>query len=420
MIPHWWHFDFFSSLPFWAALAVTVLLVRAAGVRPRLRSGLLLACSSALLLALPRFTLLHLGVVWAVAVATYTIASAVLRRAPEDRRGRTVLAAAGVALTLAVLAFYKYQFVQELLRRPLSGEGAGGRVLSLLGVSYFTFRAIHVLLEASKGTIQRLDLLTYLNYLTFFPAYISGPINRYAEFASCVEDDRREALGADLRGGAERIVHGAFKKFVLVPIVAPYILSGDAAGLAQARLPEVALGLYAYALYFFFDFAGYTDLAIGAGLLLGVRLPENFKHPFFQKNIRDLWSSWHMSLTGWLVDYLYWPLVRKLRNFEFFRPRPVLLSTVGMNVTFLACGLWHGNTWNFVLWGAYHGFGISAASVYQRQKRRIPLPWLQRYFQSRTSRVVGAIGTFHFFAAGLSLFVLDLEQLRVLATALFR
>ena len=127
-----------------------------------------------------------------------------------------------------------------------------------------------------------------------------------------------------------------------------------------------------------------------------------------------------MSLTGWLIDYVYWPVVRKLRNVEFFRPRPVLLSIVGMNVTFVACGMWHGESPHFILWGAYHGLGISALNLYQRQKRKIRSKLLQRYFASRYSRWVGMFATFNFFAAGLALFVLDIDKLRTLLSAVVR
>jgi alginate O-acetyltransferase complex protein AlgI len=253
--------------------------------------------------------------------------------------------------------------------------------------------------------------------MTFFPAFISGPINRYADFAPQMARDPGSPR-ADLIAGGERIVHGLFKKLVLAPIVYPYVLTQQARPLAQASLPHLALGLYACALYFFFDFSGYTDLAIGSARLIGFELPENFKRPFFQRNIRDLWSSWHMSLTNWLVDYVYWPVLRKLRHVQALRNRPVVLSVLGMNVTFLACGLWHGEAVNFLLWGAYHGLGISALSVYQVQKRRIRSAWLQRYFRSRTSHVVGSIVTFHFFAAGLALFVLDAGKLGTLLSAL--
>jgi alginate O-acetyltransferase complex protein AlgI len=173
------------------------------------------------------------------------------------------------------------------------------------------------------------------------------------------------------------------------------------------------LGLYAYAFYFYFDFSGYSDLAIGSAQLMGIQLPENFNHPFLKRNIRELWTNWHMSLTGWLVDHIYWPLVRKMRGVQYFRERPVLLSNAGMIITFLACGMWHGEAVNFLLWGAYHGLGISVLTIYQRQKRKVESSFLQQYFRSRLSSAVGTFFTFNFFAIGLTLFILDMKNLRM-------
>jgi alginate O-acetyltransferase complex protein AlgI len=222
----------------------------------------------------------------------------------------------------------------------------------------------------------------------------------------------------DLAQGGRRILDGLFKKVVLVTLVFPHVLPAQPDSLAALTPGAALVGLWAYALYFYFDFSGYSDLAIGSARLMGLQLPENFNRPFVQKNIRELWTNWHMSLTSWLVDYVYWPLVRRLRELEFFRTRPVLLSAVGMNVTFIACGMWHGESLHFVVWGVYHGLGISAVTLYQRQKRKLRNPAVQRYFASPLSRWIGVLGTFNFFALGLALFVLDLRQLGILALAL--
>lgn len=419
-----WSFDFYYSLQFWGALAVAAALVRLAGSGPRLRAVVLLAASSAMLLALPRFGPADLLLVWLVSGGAFT-AARLLGRAPGGRTGlRWWLALWSVLAVLAVLCFFKYQVIQELLlggvRPARAAPPRHGDLLVLIGVSYFTAKAIHVVVEAYKGAITAVDGLTFLNYMTFFPAFISGPIQRYPDFAGQLQSARPDTLRADLAAGFERIVGGLFKKLVLVPIVYPYVLAGPGQDLAALTAAQVVVGLYGYAIYFFLDFSAYSDLAIGAARLVGLTLPENFDRPFLQKNIRDLWSGWHMSLTTWLIDYVYWPVVRRLRNLEYFRPRPVLLSIVGMNVTFLACGVWHGEAAHFLLWGAYHGVGISIVNVYQRQKRRLRSAPLQRWFQSRASRVVGMVGTFNFFAAGLGLFVLDLGQLRTVLAALFR
>jgi alginate O-acetyltransferase complex protein AlgI len=330
------------------------------------------------------------------------------------------VAAAGVAAVLGLLAAFKYHFLQDLLWRAALGREGASRYVFALGVSYFSFKAIHVLVDAHGRTLKAVEPLHLLSYVLFFPSFISGPINRYPPFAAQLEAAPKEATRRDLAAGGERIVHGLFKKFVLVTIVAPHVLSDATVAAGPASAATVAAGLVATALYFYFDFSAYSDLAIGAARIIGFELPENFDHPFLRRNIRELWANWHMSLTGWLIDYVYWPVVRKLRTLEYFRARPVLLSVVGMNVTFLACGLWHGGAANFVLWGAYHGAGISVLNVYQRQKKRIRVAWAQRWFASRYSRVAGTVATFCFFTLGISLFVLDLGRLRELAALLLR
>jgi len=419
-----WSFDFYYSIQFWAALAVVAVLFRLLGSSALARGVLLLAASSALLLALPRFGPVDLLLVWLISGVAFAAARLLGRGEAGLTPRRRWLAVGGVLAVLAFLCFFKYHALQDLLMGGrLAARAAAAphaRYLALLGVSYFTFKAVHVIVESYKGTIRDVGGLAFLNYMTFFPAFISGPIHRYPDFAAQLAARGSGTLGADLAAGGERIVHGLFKKFVLVPIIFPYVLTAQTRPLSAFTLVDAGLGLYAYALYFYFDFSAYSDLAIGGARLMGLTLPENFNQPFLQKNIRDLWSNWHMSLTGWLIDYVYWPVVRKLRNLEFFRPRPLLLSVVGMNVTFLGCGIWHGEAANFILWGAYHGLGISLVNLYQRQKKRIRNARLQRYFQSSASRALGAFWTFNFFAAGLALFVLDLDQLRTLLSAVLR
>jgi alginate O-acetyltransferase complex protein AlgI len=147
---------------------------------------------------------------------------------------------------------------------------------------------------------------------------------------------------------------------------------------------------------------------------MGFVLPENFDYPVLKKNIQQFWNHWHMSLTTWLTDYIYWPVVRRLRNGDFFRRRPVFLSNVAILVTFLICGIWHGDTLNFALWGLYHGSGIACVNSYQQWKRKVRNPTARRYFASSWSYGLGVIATFNFFALGQSLFVLSSADLRAL------
>lgn len=416
MIPKAWDFNFYYSLAYWLAFLIVVFLIRLAGASPRLRAAALSLASALMLLALPGFGLIHLALVLTLSLLTFSIGRALLGRAASAGGAfRKGLAAAGIAAVLAFLAFFKYGFIQGLFV-PAEGT-APGSLLRLVGVSYFSFRMIHYIVESYRNKIENAGLHTYINYVIFFPAFISGPIHRYNQFAAQFQASSGSRLSADLRSGGERIVHGLFKKFVLAQAFYPHILSSQADVLGRIGPFQAVLGLYAYALYFYFDFAGYSDLAVGCARLLGIELPENFNNPFFKRNIRELWTNWHMSLTSWLVDYIYWPIVRKLRGVEFFRQRPISLSNAGMIITFVACGMWHGETAHFILWGAYHGIGIAILTIYQREKRKARSPMLQKYFRSKASTVLGIIGTFHFFAFGLALFVLDIQGLRILVSS---
>jgi alginate O-acetyltransferase complex protein AlgI len=269
---------------------------------------------------------------------------------------------------------------------------------------------MHFIIECYRKEIKQPGLLGFLNYMLFFPAFISGPIHRYNHFwenSSVVGNSR---FRADTRMGIERIIHGLFKKTVLTVILYPYTLTNASVPIQEMPLWQIVTGLYALALYYYFDFSGYTDLAIGSARIMGFGLPENFNYPFLKKNIQQLWANWHMSLTSWLTDYVYWPLVRKLRTLEILKKHPVLLSNAAIVVTFAICGAWHGDSPNFLLWGVYQGLGIAAVNTYQSWKRKVRNPRARKYFASGFSHALGVFLTFNFFAVGQSLFVVDLKQ----------
>ena len=415
-----WNFSFYSSLTFWLCAVLIAIGARMLG-RSGIPKTLFLGLTSGLmLLALPGFNIANLVLITALSLVTYIIGLSLTRTTGSSSAMRRRLSVGlGICFVLAFLAFFKYPFAQGLfLAVARDDSGHPANLIRMIGVSYFSFRMIHFLIECHRRKIENPDLLTYIDYIIFFPAFISGPINRYNHFASQLRLPATPRLASDLRAGAERIVHGLFKKFVLAQILYPHVLSAQPEALSHSDFLGATLGLYAYALYFYFDFSGYTDLALGCARLIGIELPENFNNPFLKRNIRELWANWHMSLTSWLVDYIYWPIVRKFRGLEYFRRHPVLLSNLGMIITFIACGMWHGESANFVLWGAYHGLGIAVLTIYQREKRKARSPFLQKYFRSKLSTVLGTILTFNFFAFGLSLFVLDIRGIKVLADSI--
>jgi len=409
-------FNFFSTVPFWIAFCVIVILTRFLDRRPPLRRSLLLGSSILMILSIPGFTPLNLACLLIMCAFSYSIGYVLNHHSDLIHANmRRLTSIFGVVGVLGFLAFYKYRFIQALFLGNSSPDGnPAPRIVFMIGVSYFSFKMIHFIVESYRRKIERPSFLGYLTYILFFLSFISGPINRFNHFAQHGSENSMTDFRHDLIAGGERIFHGLFKKFVLVQIVHPYVLGNNTQALVDLSLGSALLGLYAYALYFYFDFSGYSDLAIGSARLLGIQLPENFNNPFLKKNIRELWTNWHMSLTGWLVDYIYWPLVRKMRDARYLREHPVLLSNVGMIITFIACGMWHGEAVNFLIWGAYHGLGISVLTIYQRQKRKYQNPFLQRYYHSKISAIMGTFFTFNFFAVGLAFFVLDLKSLKTL------
>ena len=405
--------DFYVSVPFWGAFAVVVLVYRLVPRSTMLKDWLLLACSACMLLTLPRFDLRMLAVVLGVCAMTYACARLLTEKGKLTNPGaRRAVAASGIVINLLVLAFFKYAFVQHAIIRNVST--AATDVIFLIGISYTSFRAIHFVLEAYKNEIKPSGILTFLNYMLFFPAFISGPIHRYNHYLANSAEVRTAPFRSDLAAGAERVVHGLFKKTVLAAIVFPYTLKNMGVPVETMPLWQIVVGLYALALYFYFDFSGYSDLAIGSARIMGFVLPENFDYPFLKKNIQQLWAHWHMSLTTWLTDYVYWPVVRRMRKDGFLRKHPVLLSNVAIMVAFLICGIWHGDTVNFVIWGLYQGVGIACVNTYQQWKRKVRNPTARRYFASTLSYGLGVFATFNFFALGQSLFVLNSADLRAL------
>lgn len=412
--------DFYMSLPFWCAFFLIVFLFRQAPERPTLRELLLLTSSVCMLLTLPRFGIVSLIVYAALSLVAYTAGTLLMRGRINDPVLRRAVAAASITVLISVLVFFKYRFVQEAF--------AGGKAhilyrgtdfISLLGISYAAFKAIHFVVDSYKDTIRSATLLSFLNYIFFFPSFISGPINRFNHFIENAALKTNMTQRSDFIPGVERIIHGLFKKTVLATLVFPYIITNVGIPFQQMQPSRVVLGLYAYAFYLYFDFSGYSDLAIGSARLMGFVLPENFDSPFLKRNIQQLWANWHISLTGWLTEYVYWPIVRRLRRHDTFRTHPLLLSNIAIVVTFVICGIWHGEGPNFIIWGLFHGLGIATVNVYQNWKRRVRDEGALRYFRSPLSHYAGVIATFNFFALGLSLFALDTRQIGSLAQRFF-
>ncbi|MGB4863781.1 MAG: MBOAT family O-acyltransferase [Tepidiformaceae bacterium] len=271
--------------------------------------------------------------------------------------GRALLSF-GISLNLATLGYFKYYgfFAREL--NELFGTFGAGNLIPLrevtlpIAISFFTFHAISYLVDIARNDIDEpMSLLDFSLYLSFFPHLVAGPIVRVTEFAPQI----REPIGERLilaTPAFQLILFGLFKKVVISSYLASAIADPVFAAPGKFSGLEILVAVYAYAIQIFADFSGYTDIAIGCALLLGVKFPQNFDQPYRALSLQDFWRRWHMTLSRWLRDYLYIPLGGNRGSKAFWYRNLILTMVLG--------GLWHGAAMTFVVWGAIHGFGLVA------------------------------------------------------------
>jgi len=274
-------------------------------------------------------------------------------------KGRGLLLALGLAANLAILGTFKYLgFFADLLGR--FGLEVHVPELALpIGISFYTFQSISYLVDVyrkeSKAQKRFGDLLLYI---AMFPQLIAGPIVRYGTIAR--EINKRQVSWQDMADGSFRFIIGLGKKVILanqLSEVSDQFLAGDLASLSTAG---AWVGLLAFTLQIYFDFSGYSDMAIGIGRCLGFHFKENFDHPYCCNSITDFWRRWHISLGSFFRDYLYIPLGGNRRH-QFFN----------ILVVWFLTGMWHGASWNFILWGVYFGL-IVALEKYTILRWRVP------------------------------------------------
>jgi alginate O-acetyltransferase complex protein AlgI len=277
------------------------------------------------------------------------------------RANRKYSAVLVFVLLVAVFICLKMESLAQLMSaalRRLQGQDislASALDLRWLGFSYLAFRLLHVLRDSRLGKAQDISLQEFTSYALFFPALTAGPIDRSQRFISDLRGETRMSPETLLEGG-QRILLGVFKKFVVADSLAIIALSPQNAAQTAPGVWAWVL-LYAYTLRIYFDFAGYTDIALGLGRWMGIKLPENFIAPYFKTDLTAFWNSWHITLAQWFRSYFYNPLTRALRTSSTSLP-VWLIILAGQAGTMLLIGLWHGVTWNFAAWGLWHALGL--------------------------------------------------------------
>ncbi|MDR3050376.1 MAG: MBOAT family protein [Oscillospiraceae bacterium] len=346
----------FSSLPFLVLFLPAVLLLHLAAPRPIKNAVLLLA--SVLFYAWGEAAYAPLMLVSLVLNYAFGLACASPRRWV-----RGVGVGLSLAVNLGALAYFKYA---DFFLRAVGLAALAPRVALPLGISFYTFQIQAYVVDVRRGTVPaERNFVDYAAFALLFPQLIAGPIVLYGDVRA--EIKRRGVAPADMERGMALFVAGLASKVLLAnPLGGLWSAAGGGASSAALWLGIVAFGLQIY-----FDFAGYSLMALGMGAMLGFRFPQNFNHPYAAISVRDFWRRWHMTLSGWFRDYLYIPLggsrggaLRTLRN---------------LFIVWALTGLWHGAGWNFVAWGLWY-FVFLALERFVWGARLARLPWLGRAY----------------------------------------
>jgi D-alanyl-lipoteichoic acid acyltransferase DltB (MBOAT superfamily) len=321
-----------------------------------------------------KWDLFYLALIPAASACDYLIALGIER---SDRpRVRRLLVTLSVVMNLAVLACFKYM--------PLfltSVAAAAGRAAPQwhwvfpLGISFYVFQSLSYTLDVYRRDAKPTrSLLAYLAAVSFFPTMLAGPITRPAELLPQLENRSRVLTGAESGQALFLIGLGLMKKLLIADYLGENLVDRvfDFPKLYSGF--EALVGVWGYALQLYYDFSGYTDIAVGSALLLGLRLPGNFNMPYASVNIADFWRRWHITLSNWLRDYLYFSL-------PGLRSRHKIFSYLNLVITMTLGGLWHGANWTFAVWGLLHGLGLAATRALQ-VARGNPAPKLPRWVRA--------------------------------------
>ena len=297
-------------------------------------------------------------------LANFAVARWLVRNSAAPRPMARAVLALGLLGNLTTLGFFKYaNFFVDTADQLFGLDLVLAHILLPLGISFFTFQKIALLIDAYRGKVQSLDFLDYVLFVTFFPQLIAGPIVHHSEVMP--QFKARRSVGADgVALGLTVFAMGLSKKVLLADTLALYGSPVFDAASWGVRIDAATawLGALAYTLQLYFDFSGYSEMAIGAALLFGIQLPVNFASPYKALSIIDFWRRWHMTLSRFLRDYVYIPVGGNQKG--------PARRYVNLFLTMVLGGFWHGAGWTLILWGALHGCYLMANHVWRSLRRR--------------------------------------------------
>ncbi len=343
----------------------------------------------------------------ACSVGNYLFGLALGRDCPD--RTRRIILTSAVTWNLAILGFFKYfgffvsSFNNLLTALHLDAHMPLVDIILPVGISFFTFQAMSYVIDVyRRDTPYARSLLDVLLYISFFPQLVAGPIVRARDFIPQLQRDPDPSRIAAARAFL-LIIAGLFKKVIVANYIATELVDPVFEDPLKFSSPEVLLAVYGYAVQIYCDFAAYSEIAIGVAALMGYHFPDNFNNPYRAQSLRDFWRRWHISLSTWLRDYLFISLGGS-RHGKW-------KTYMNIAITMVLGGLWHGASWNFVLWGALHGFGLMVerifADIFGRREKAVFL------------QIISVIVVFHFVCLGWVFFrarsfTLAIEYLKAL------
>ena len=297
-------------------------------------------------------------------------------------KGDTAATAIAVVFDFLMLGIFKYSgFAAENINAAFSLSIPVPDIKLPIGISFYTFQTVSYVIDCHwEKVCPQKSFRKYLLYLSLFPQLVAGPIVRYSTIEK--EIDNRNVTAADLSYGLNRVVLGLAKKVILANQLS-IVVDNTLGNIAGSTVVGAWYGAAAYALQIYFDFSGYSDIAIGLGRVFGFHFDENFDHPFLCKDISEFWQRWHISLSTFFRDYLlYVPIFGKRRKYG------------GLFLVWLCTGIWHGASWNFVLWGLYYGLFVFIEMLIGK-KRMKKIPIVIRHIYSKLVIIIG-FGIFYF------------------------
>lgn len=300
---------------------------------------------------------------------------------------------------------------------PILSDGGAVSIVgvSFIGVSYIGFKLIHFFVDYRAGEIKDPSPIEILSWLLFYPSITAGPMQRFQDWQSQRRDSHLTI--DDVSEGIRRLVIGMILKFALADsIFSLTIANMGSDALHDASAIQLVFAAACYSFYLYWDFSGYSHMAIGLGRFFAIRLPENFNWPFISRNLAEFWQRWHITLSHLLRDYIFYPLSLRMKRTSRMRRHPNLAAALPPLITFLIAGLWHGAAFGFVVFGALHGLGLAFLAVAARHPSRSA--FARWWANSVVARLLATVFTFAYVTVTLLFFCLSTDHLAILGERL--